>query len=59
VTFVGQMLFEIEGLEGISGSEQIKCHGGNIWVYANRGRSRPEVNAVLGGPTKNKALFMR
>lgn len=35
VTFVGWMVFEIEGLEGISCSKQIKYLTGNIWVYAN------------------------
>lgn len=43
MTFVGWMVFEIEGLEGISCSKQIKYLSGNIWVYANAERSRPEI----------------
>lgn len=58
MTFVGWMVFETEGLEGIRGSEQIRYLSGNIWVYANGGEKQTRNYAALIGQTKNKALFM-
>lgn len=58
MTFVGWMVFEIEGLEGISGSEQIECLGDDILFLCRWRENQTRSYAVLVGQTKNKASFM-
>lgn len=52
MTFVGWMVFEIEGLEGISASEQIKCLGDDILFLCRWRENQTKSYAVLIGQTK-------